>query len=190
MQAKCPCVIIVTGKPAAGKSTLANWLSKELKLPLVSKDPIREVLFERLGWKDGPWAQLLGRASVDMMFYFAQAELAIGRSIIVDNSFHPGMSNHRFQVLKTEYHADSIQIVCSSDRDTLFERFRTRAETGNRHPGHGDNEVLNELYKNLENDHPLVLDIGGQVIEVDTTDFDKIDYEAILAQVKLFLGTK
>jgi dephospho-CoA kinase len=35
-------IIIVTGRPAAGKSTLAKWLSQELKLPLVSKDSITE----------------------------------------------------------------------------------------------------------------------------------------------------
>ena len=187
MAKKYPKIIIVTGKPAAGKSTLANWLSKELKLPLVSKDPIREILFERLGWKDRPWAQLLGQASVDLMFYFAKTELETGNSIVLDNSFNPDMSNSRFQELKAEYQADSIQIVCNSDRETLFERFKTRAENSNRHPGHGDSDVLDKLYENLENDDPLILKIDEKVIEVDTTDFEKIDYRAILEQVKLFL---
>src|SRR5688572_31908679 len=98
-----PTIIIVTGRPAAGKSTIAKWLSQELKLPLVSKDSIREELFNCLGWKDRDWAQVLGKASVDMMFYFARAELEVGHSIIMDNSFHPLISNHRFQTLKEEY---------------------------------------------------------------------------------------
>jgi len=187
MSIKHPRLIIVTGRPAAGKSTLANWLSKELKLPFVSKDTIREVLFERLDWKDRPWAQLLGRASVDMMFYFAEAELVVNRSIIMDNSFDPGISNSRFQELKAEYQADSIQIVCNSDRETLFKRFKARAETGNRHPGHGDSDALNQLYEYLGDDKSQTLDIQGEVIEVDTTDFEKIDYQAILNQVKSFL---
>jgi predicted kinase len=187
MQTKRPGIIIVTGKPAAGKSTLARWLSRELQVPVVSKDPMREVLFERLGWKDRPWAQLLGRASIDMMFYFAQAELTVGHSIILDNSFDPDMSNARFQALKTEYHADSIQIVCSSDRETLVQRFRARAEAGNRHPGHGDSEVLHHLYETLKDDRPLTLNISGPVIEVDTTDFETVNYDAIITKVKLFL---
>lgn len=108
-----PKLVIVTGRPAAGKSTLAKWLSQELKLPLVSKDNIREV---------------------------------------------------------------------------LFERFKARSETGNRHPGHGDNDVLGELYKNLTDEKPQVLDIGGLVIEVDTTDFEKINYQAILKQVRSVLA--
>jgi predicted kinase len=182
-----PTIIIVTGRPAAGKSTLAKWLSRELKLSLVSKDSIREELFDRLGWKDRKWAQELGKASVDMMFYFAKAELEVGHSIIMDNSFFPPVSNRRFQALKEHYHAESIQIVCNSDRETLFQRFKSRADTGNRHPGHGDQDVLEELYVNLADTSSRVLDIGGIMIEVDTTDFSKVDYQGILKQVKELL---
>jgi predicted kinase len=182
-----PNIIIVTGRPAAGKSTLAKWLSQELKCPLVSKDTIREELFERLGWKDRKWAQELGKASVDMMFYFARAELEVGHSIIMDNSFYPPVSNPRFQDLKEKYHAESIQLVCDSDRETLFQRFKSRADLGNRHPGHGDQYVLDELYANLADHSSQILEIGGFVIDVDTTDFAKVDYQGILNQVKSLL---
>jgi len=182
-----PTIIIVTGKPAAGKSTLAKWLSQELKLPLVSKDSIREELFDRLGWKDRKWAQELGKASIDMMFYFARAELEVGHSIIMDNSFHPPVSNLRFQALKEQYRAESIQIICDADREALFQRFRARADSGGRHPGHGDQDVLEELYANLAGTFPQVLDIGGSVIEIDTTDFTSVDYPEILDKVNALL---
>lgn len=182
-----PTIIIVTGRPAAGKSTLAKWLSQELQIPLVSKDSIREELFDRLGWKDRQWAQLLGRASVDMMFYFARAELEVGHSIIMDNSFHPPISTPRFKELKEKYNAASIQIVCNADRETLFQRFRSRAETGKRHPGHGDTEVLEELYANLADNSSRLLEIGGLIMEIDTTEFVKVEYESILKQVKSLL---
>ena len=183
-----PTIIIVTGRPAAGKSTLAKGLSEELKIPLVSKDGIREELFDRLGWKDRKWAQELGKASVDLMFYFAKSELEVGHSIIMDNSFFPPVSNPRFQALKEQYYAESIQIVCDSDRDTLFQRFKSRADSGVRHPGHGDYDVLEELYVYLADDSSQVLDVGGSVIEVDTTDFSKVDYQEILEQVRSFLS--
>jgi predicted kinase len=179
-----PTIIIITGRPAAGKSTLAKWLSQELKLPLVSKDSIREELFNRLGWKDRKWAQELSRASVDMMFYFARAELEVGHSIIMDNSFYPPASNPRFQALKEQCSAESIQIVCDSDRETLFQRFKARADSGTRHPGHGDHDLLEELYVNLADNSSPILEIGGSVIEIDTTDFAKVNYQEILKQVK------
>ena len=182
-----PTIIIVTGRPAAGKSTFAKWLSQELKFSLVSKDSIREELFDRLGWKDRKWAQDLGKASVDMMFYFAKAELIVGHSIIMDNAFYPPISNPRFQALKAQFNVKSIQIVCDSDRETLFRRFKERADSGTRHPGHGDHDVLDELYVNLADSSSPILDIGGSVIEVDTTDFAKVDYQEILRQVKKLL---
>ncbi len=180
-------IIIITGRPAAGKSTLAKWLSKELQFPLVSKDAIREEFFDRLGWKDREWAQLLGKASVDMMFYFARANLGVGHSIIMDNSFDPQVSNTGFQDLKNQYNANSIQIICDAEGDVLFERFKTRFESGNRHPGHGDETVLNGLQQFLAGDYSSFLDIGGSVIKVDTTDFGKVNYEEILNQVKSLL---
>ena len=167
---------------------MAQWLSQELKLPLVSKDAIREELFNRLGWKDRKWAQELGKASVDLMFYFARAELAVGHSTIMDNSFYPPVSNPRFQALKEQYKAESIQIVCNSDRETLFQRFISRANSGKRHPGHGDHEVLEELYANLADTSSQILDIGGTVIEVDTTEFENINYQKILNGVRKALN--
>ncbi len=184
MSKQKPQLIITTGRPAAGKSTLSKWLSKELGMPFVSKDNVREVLFNGLGWKDRKWAQMLGRTSVDIMFYFAETQLEAGCSLILDNSFDPSLSAARFQALKTKYGVETIQIVCNSDRDTLFNRFRERAKTGNRHPGHGDDDVLDELRTYLAKEQSLVMDIGGSIIEIDTTDFSKVSYQAILNEVK------
>lgn len=183
-----PTIIIVTGRPAAGKSTLTKWLSKEIKISLVSKDSIREELFNRLGWKDRAWAQMLGKASVDMMFCFAKAALEVGHSIIMDNTFNPVASVPRFQALKELYNAKSIQIICDAENDVLFERFKSRFELGNRHPGHGDEALLNGLHEFLTGGYSPFLDIGGSVIEMDTTDFAKVNYQEILKQVKSLLA--
>jgi len=179
-----PTIIIITGRVAAGKSTLAKWLAQEMKLPLLSKDRIREVLFDRLGWKDRGWAQELGKASVDMMFYFANTELKAGHSIIMDNMFNPVLSVPRFDDLKNRYNADSIQIICKANNDLLFERFKARAESGERHPGHGDDVVIKGLWDHLTSEYSPFLDIGGSVIEIDTTDFEEVDYQEIFDKVR------
>jgi predicted kinase len=183
-----PTIIIVTGRPAAGKSTLAKWLSQELRFSLVSKDSIREELFDRLGWKDRAWAQELGQASVDMMFYFARAALEAGHSIIMDNTFNPVVSVPRFQALKEQYNAQSIQIICDAGNEILFERFKSRSTAGGRHPGHGDEAVLDSLHEFLISNYSPLLDIGGSVIEVDMNDFSKVDYGVILKQVRSLLA--
>jgi len=182
-----PIIIIITGRAAAGKTTLAKWLSHELKFPLVSKDNIREELFERLGWKDREWAQVLGKASVDMMFYFAKAELEVGRSIIMDNTFNPVLSVPRFNDLMNQYDAISVQIICDAKNEILFERFKARAESGSRHPGHGDETILKGFWGYLTSGYSSFLDIGSAIINVDTTDFAKVDYREILKKVNSFL---
>jgi len=185
--AAAPHLIIVTGRPASGKTTLANRLAQDLRIPVVSKDSIREVLFERLGWKDRPWAQLLGRASVDLMFRFAQAQLEAGRPLILDNAFDPALSVPRSRALIARYQAKTVQVVCNADGETLFERFRARAASGDRHPGHRDEAVFDRLRSHLAQGQSPVLDIGGAIVEVDTTDFSQVDYQGVLNQGKAFM---
>ena len=56
-------IILVSGSPAAGKTTIATLLSKKLKIPLISKDTIKEILFDSIGIQDRNFSKLLGKAS-------------------------------------------------------------------------------------------------------------------------------
>lgn len=50
---KVPTLIIVTGFPATGKTTLAKKLSEHFSLPLVYVDELKEMMFDRIGnWED------------------------------------------------------------------------------------------------------------------------------------------
>lgn len=42
--------ILVTGIPAAGKSTMAEFLAERLELPVISKDSLKELLYDMIGW--------------------------------------------------------------------------------------------------------------------------------------------
>jgi predicted kinase len=59
-------LMVITGQPAAGKSTLATWLGKQLTFPVISKDDIKVVLFNQPGWQDREWSRFFGRASVEL----------------------------------------------------------------------------------------------------------------------------
>jgi dephospho-CoA kinase len=43
-------VILITGHPATGKTTLAHYLAQELGLPLLWRDGLKEKLADTLGW--------------------------------------------------------------------------------------------------------------------------------------------
>lgn len=183
-----PWIIIVTGRPASGKSTLAKWLGERLRLPVISKDDVKEILFDALGWSDREWSKELGRTSVELMFHFAEKLLETRHSLILDNAFHSDLASHRFRSLKQKHGAESLQIVCAAPAEILHERFRDRALNCPRHPGHVDLQSLDEYKRSLQSSPPLTLDVGGEVIEVDTTDFTNIEHEKILARIYSLLG--
>lgn len=187
MAERAPWLIIVTGRPAAGKSTLAKWLGGELSLPVLSKDGVKEILFDELGWHDRERSRELGRASVAVLFHFAEQLLAAGQSLILDNTFHTDLASSRFRFFTLNYQARPVQIVCSADSEALFERFRQRALSGARHGGHVDMQCLDEYRQTLQSNPNHRLDIGGHVIEVDTSDWSEVRYEDILARVKSIL---
>lgn len=43
--------ILIAGMPAAGKSTMAEAISRKLKLPVISKNAIKEFLFDHVGFQ-------------------------------------------------------------------------------------------------------------------------------------------
>ncbi|MCI8615056.1 MAG: hypothetical protein HFJ01_08135, partial [Lachnospiraceae bacterium] len=63
--------ILVTGIPAAGKSTMAQILSERMKLPVISKDTIKELLFDNAGFQSRAEKVNLGIASMEIMYYVA-----------------------------------------------------------------------------------------------------------------------
>ena len=180
-------LIIVTGLPATGKSTLATWLGKQLAIPFIHKDAIKEILFDVLGWSDRAWSQKIGAASIELLYYFAQMSLMAGKSIIIENTFRPDLASAKLSALARQANAGTIQIICRASTEVVYQRFQQRAEAGLRHPGHVDRQVLDEPKVSLD-DRPLRLDMDGEVIEIDTTDFSTVCYESILAQVKAIMG--
>ncbi|MDQ1534024.1 MAG: hypothetical protein QOF28_1785, partial [Actinomycetota bacterium] len=55
--------VVITGLPAAGKTTLAVPLAEALGVPLISKDAIKEALFAAVGVGDWRWSKMLSRAA-------------------------------------------------------------------------------------------------------------------------------
>src|SRR3979411_1369359 len=77
-------LIIITGLPGTGKTTLARGLSARHSLPLVCKDTIKEPLLDVLG------SSATSRALRDVSFAFivsmAPALFALGDSLILEGN--------------------------------------------------------------------------------------------------------
>lgn len=174
-----PLLVIVTGLPGTGKTTLARRLAADLHLPFIHKDGIKETLFESLGWSDREWSRRLGRASYDLLYYFLDVELAAGRSVVVESNFNVHYDTPRFLALKERRDFTPVQVLCYATGDVVLERFRARAASSERHPGHVEAANMAEFEAGLLRGRADPLAIGGRVIEVDTSDFGYVDYSAL-----------
>lgn len=180
-------LVIVTGAPATGKTTLGRRIADSVGLPFINKDGIKERLFDVLGWKGRAWSKRLGMASTEVLYHFVEVQLRARRPCLVESNFDPEFAEPRFIALKQEYPFEVFQIVCQTDAAALTHRFRRRAATGERHPGHVDHVLLEEFDADARQTKHGVLDIGGPAIHVDTTEFEAIDLERIVQAIKSVL---
>lgn len=131
-------VVLITGHPATGKTTFAHYLAKELSLPLISKDHIKESLLETLGSGDKEWSRKLSAAAWYLLYQRVEALLRANISHIVESNFDPIYANQQWQNLGQMYYFGLIQVRCETEPNTLLKRYCQRIEKGSRHIGHVD----------------------------------------------------
>lgn len=61
------CCILVAGLPDSGKSTIAGFLSEQLRIPALSKDRIKELMYDTVGFRSREEKVRLGIASMNII---------------------------------------------------------------------------------------------------------------------------
>lgn len=178
-------MLVVTGPPAGGKTTLARWLAPELGLPLISKDDLKLILYDTLGWGGRQLDQATSTAAYDLMLHVLQQHLQVGTSIMLESNFRPAVAE-RLVKLVTDHGARVVQVRCFASREVLVERITHRACSGTRHPGHADRETVQDLEDLLASG--VKLEVRGPYLEVDTTPGERLDRESLVAQIRWELG--
>jgi predicted kinase len=164
-------LVIVTGAPGAGKTTLAQALARELRLTLISKDDVKEALFDALGTGDRAWSQKLGIASFDLLFLLARRLLEAGGSCILEANFT------RVEPLLELPAERVVQLFCTAPHDVVVARYAARE----RHPGHLDAEVVDELLARLDAGEWVPLTLPGETIVVETAGV--VDLEVLARRI-------
>ena len=155
----------------------------------ISKDELKELLFENLGWSTREWSMKLGRTSYELLFQILQTQLESGLSCIVETAFIPEYHTKRFLDIINKYNIHTVQIFCNADISVLYKRFTERSETSERHPGHVDHLVtVDEFEKMIKGNKYGKLDLGASVIDINTTDFKKVNYENLIDKLRLIMN--
>ena len=174
-------LILVNGSAASGKSTLARILGDELRLPVISKDELKESLMDSLGCPDRARSRELGSATYALLSLLMERLLSAGVSLIVDSNFSHGVSDR--EILQAAGDARIAQVLCQTSDDEIFRRYRARAESGDRHPGHHDTapETVADLRTSLAGSRHHPLDLCAPLLVVDTTNGYSPGFKEIVA---------
>jgi predicted kinase len=179
-----PYLIIISGAPATGKTTLGRRLAAELGVPYVGRDEIKEKLFDQLGWSDRDWSRKVGIASYDLLYYMLEPLLHGGSTLIVESNFNPKFDTARFIAYREKYGLGGCQIFLSVDPEVQLARFCQRVESGERHPGHGDVIDPDRVRETLAGMAVAALDIGLKTIEIDMTRPEELDFDALASTIR------
>lgn len=164
-------IVLFSGPPASGKSTLAGPLAGALGFPLLSKDTIKEALFDSLRGPVGDLAYSTGLSDAAMDVLFALA--AHCPRVVLDANFK-SQDPHQRECLAALPGA-IVEVHCRCDAEIAIRRYAQRADT--RHPAHALKRLTPELI--ARHDRPVSL---GTVIEVDTS--TPVDLPALLRRVR------
>ena len=193
--------IPVAGMPASGKSTIAVRISESLGIPMLSKDSIKEVLFDDLGFHSRAEKVQLGTAAMHILYYAAAQLMKAGKPFILENNFEDASIPGIMALLET-HHYTAVTVRLTGDPEVIYRRFAARDLSDTRHRGH----VVNDCYPEppgapLENptrkSYEQFLDdiaargytrfqANGPVLEVDVTDLSDLDFPRLMGSLTGF----
>lgn len=175
-------LILVSGHCAAGKSTFADRLSAELGVPCFQKDRVKETLGDGLGSGGGLVYEKGSGAAFLLLEHILERFLETGQACILEGNFRPAELD-RFQALLEQYRAECLSFFFTGEMAVLYRRYRERESL--RHWVHRSAGETPEAF--AAGQLRLADTLPGQVIRVDTTQFDRVDTAGLVAAAQTFL---
>lgn len=166
--------VIVNGPPGAGKSTLAGPLARELGLPMLAEDSIKETLLDMLGYADRAASRRIGAAAGETVWTVLSGCPA---GAVIDTWLAPHTREIAAAGLARAGVDRHVEVWCDCPSGLARDRYAERAAS--RHPGHHDSATLDGLDEVLATAEPLGL---GAVLRVRSD--QPIDVPALTAAIR------
>lgn len=170
---RSPVLLVVAGRIATGKSTIARGLAEQLDAALLVADRTRERVLAELAHSTSPEAALrlnlqpgFADAIYAELLRRAREVLAPGRSVVLDAAFPRRALRRAALELAEELGARFLLVECRADDEVLRDRLAARATAAGVTPEtwlpllDGFNQAWQSIDEVSETSH-LVLDTSG-----------------------------
>ena len=180
-----PLLVIVNGAPASGKTTLARRLADTLRLPILERDGLKEVLADHLEVADLAQSEALTRAAVGVFYALADQLARAKVGMVLDQAYRRGQAEEQLRPLLAA--SQAVIVHCVVPPEENVRRYIARFERGERHPAHFDHERIarvrsGKLRIDWRQSEPLELPVP--TLHVDTLDGYKPSFAEIVAFVR------
>jgi predicted kinase len=133
-------LLIITGLPGTGKTTLATEMARRHGLPLICKDTIKEPLLDMLV-NDVSRSRELSNIAFAILFSLARELLATAHSLILEGNFRAGEHEKPLLAALPPDSPNIIQVLCRAEEDERQARILQRP----RHAGHHHVQQLERI---------------------------------------------
>ena len=155
----------------------------------MTKDMIKETVYDSAGWTDRDWSRRLGTAATVLLWVFARSLLSQGQDCLIEANFRASLAANELARLTTDLEFTSAQLFVTAVPAVLAERFRTRARLQTRHPGHLDAELQHEYSEgSIPEDQLRPIPGTDRLIRLDTTEIEPQRHACHIRQVADWLA--